>query len=337
VRRHDYEAEGALRDRVRSDPRRAKAHTELAAWLARCGRSPQAREALQAGLAQASRTGPLHHLLGLLFAATGRWGPAEQHLERAIAQEPTRLEYLNDLALVQGAAGRAAASVATLHRALALGGEAAGMAWLLGLGEQAVAEAEGRPARRPPAGSRRAAVVESIVARDPETAEALIGTTAEPTPERRETLRAVRKALTRLAAKNPAYPDLYFGLSLVAEQLGEVQRAIREAEKALALAPRYAEAYLLAVRLYEKDGKPAEAADRCRRVTELRPRWLDAHVRLGGLLQTQGLAHEAADAYRKAIAIDETYEAAREGLRVLEGAVPETSPDAGPGGRGGEA
>lgn len=327
MRRHDYETEGAFRGRVRSEPRRARAHTELAAWLLRSGRMAQAREALQAGMGQASRTAPLYHLLGLIFAGAGQYAAAERHLERAVAQEPTRFEYLRDLAFIQGAAGEAAASVATLHRAQTLGGEAAGLAWLLRLGEKAVAETEARPVRKPPAGSRRAAVVESLISRDPDVAEALIATVSESTPEWRETLRAIRKALTGLAIRNPAYPDLYFGLSLVAEQLGEVQHAIQEAEKALALNPRYAEAHLLAVRLYEKDGKPDAAVDRCRHVTELRPRWLDAHVKLGRLLQQQGRADEAADAYRKAIEIDAKCQAAREGLEMLAGAV-----QGGPGG-----
>jgi tetratricopeptide (TPR) repeat protein len=53
------------------------------------------------------------------------------------------------------------------------------------------------------------------------------------------------RALARLAAQHPAYPDLHFGLSLVAEQLGELDRAIEAAEKAITINPRYAEAHLL--------------------------------------------------------------------------------------------
>jgi tetratricopeptide (TPR) repeat protein len=317
---HDYEAEGAYRDRAQANPSAAKVHGELAAWLMRTGRMAQAREALQTGLAQASRTAGLYHILGLIFAGAGEHGAAERHLKRAVAQDPSRFEYARDLAFIQGAAGSVSASVASLRQAASLGGgaEATGLDWLLRMGEHAAAESKERPSRKPPQVSRRAAVVEHLVTRDPEVAEALIPTRGDPTAEDRETLRAIRRALGRLASDNPSYPDLYFGISLVAEQLGEVQRAIEAAERALTLNPRYAEAALLAVRLYEKSGRPEQAAERCRQVTEMRPQWLDAHLRLGKLLREQGCVREAADAYRKAVELDGRCEEARKGLETLE-------------------
>jgi tetratricopeptide (TPR) repeat protein len=163
--------------------------------------------------------------------------------------------------------------------------------------------------------------VESLVAREPEMAEALIAGREASDPRKREVLRAARQALRRLIARNPAYPDLYFGMSLVAEQLGEIDRAIEAAEKALALNPRYVEACLLAVRLYEKRGEPARAAQRCLTVTELEPQWLDAHLRLGHLLREQGRVRDAAEAYRRALEVKADCEEARHGLERLEAAL----------------
>jgi len=324
MQRHDYEAEGAYRDRARSNPGAAKVHGELAAWLMRAGRMAQAREALQSGLTQASRTAGLYHILGLIFAGAGEHAAAERHLKRAVAQDPSRFEYARDLAFIQGAAGSVSASVASLRHAAFLGGgaEASGLDWLLRVGEQAAADAKERPARKPPQVSRRAAIIEQLVLRDPEAAEALTAKRGDATAEDRETLRAVRRALVRLTSENPSYPDLYFGISLVAEQLDEVERAIEAAEKALSLNPRYAEAALLAVRLYEKSGRPEQAAARCRQVTEIKPQWLDAHLRLGKLLREQGCPREAADAYRKAVEIDGRCEEARKGLELLEASLP---------------
>jgi len=328
MRRHDYDKEATLRARVQSEPGRPEVYSGLGAWLLRAGRLAQAREVLQAGLAQASRTARIHHLLGLIFAGAGDHDAGERHLARAVDQEPGRFEFLRDLGLVQGAAGRVTSSVETLRQAVGVGGDAAaGLAWLVRLGERATAEMGAKPERRPPPRPRRAAVVERIVARDPAVAEVLAIRRTEFSPEERENLRAARRALARLAAQHPGYADVHFGLSLVAEQLGEMDRAIEAAEKALAINPRYAEACLLAVRLYQHGGRPDRAVERCKQVTELRPGWLDAHLRLGGLMRDQGRAGEAAEAYRRALAVNGRCEEAKRGL---EAAMAEAEAGGGP-------
>lgn len=115
MRRHDYHKEAALRERVRAEPACAQAHAELGAWLCRAGRLGQAKEALQAGIAQAVKTARLHYLLGMIFAGAGDYASAERHLERAAQQDPGRFEFVRDLGLVQAAAGRTAVSVETLR------------------------------------------------------------------------------------------------------------------------------------------------------------------------------------------------------------------------------
>jgi tetratricopeptide (TPR) repeat protein len=225
--------------------------------------------------------------------------------------------------------------VESLRQAVSVGGDAAAnLGWLLKLGEQTLADSGAKPDRRPPRPARRAAVVERIVARDPSVAEALATRTGPLSPQEMETLRAARRALLRLAAQHPSYADLHFGLSLVAEQLGELDRAIEAAERAIAINPRYAEACLLAVRLYERRGRKDIAAEHCRRTTELRPNWLDAHLNLGRLMHEQGRPAEAIDSYRKALVIDGRCEEARQRLVVLEAAVagPPPGPAAGEGG-----
>jgi len=131
-----------------------------------------------------------------------------------------------------------------------------------------------------------------------------------------------------LAGQNPSHADLHFGLSLVAEQLGETDRAVEAAEKALTLNPHYVEACLLAVRLYEKSGEPSRAEQRCRQASRLRPRWADVHVRLGRILHEQGRAREAAEAYHQALRIDGGCDEARQSVATLEAALAEEGDDA---------
>ena len=319
MRRHDYEKEAELRARVAANPTRSRVHTELAAWLSRAGHAAQARDVLQAGLATSERTARIHHLLGLMLCGAGDHDSGLRHLERAVEKEPTRFGFVRDLAFAQGAAGRAASSVETLRLAVGLGGEGAScLKWLLRAGERALADTGARAERHPPPSSRRAASVERMVLRNPEMAEVLIPRKGAPGAQERETLRAARRALVRLAGQNPSHADLHFGLSLVAEQLGEVDRAIEAAEKALTLNPHYVEACLLAVRLYEKSGKVRRAEQRCRHATQLRPRWADLHVRLGRILREQGRGREAAEAYQQALRIDDHCHEAREVIATLE-------------------
>lgn len=329
MRRHDYEKEAELRARVGAEPTRPDAHTELAAWLSRAGRLAQAREVLQAGLGAAGRTARIHHLLGLILCGAGDYNSGLRHLARAAEKEPTRFVFLRDLAFAQGAAGRTASSVESLRQAVSLGGEGAlRLGWLLRVGERVLADWGARAERRPPQPSRRAAVVARIVSRNPEAAEALIPRKGAPGSKERETLRAARRALMQLAGQSPSHADLYFGLSLVAEQLGEIDRAVEAAEKALTLNPHYVEACLLAVRLYERSGKPNRAEQRCRQATRLRPRWADVHVRLGHILHEQGRGREAAEAYHQALRIDGGCDEARQGVATLETALAEEGDDA---------
>ncbi len=329
MRRHDYEKEAELRARVRSEPTLSRVHTELAAWLSRAGRLAQAREVLQAGLAVAERAAEIHHLLGLIFCGGGDYDSGLRHLARAVEKRPARFVFLRDLALAQGAAGRTASSVESLRQAVSLGSEGAlRLGWLLHVGERVLADWGGRAERRPPQPSQRAAVVERIVSRNPEAAEALIPRKGAPGSKERETLRAARRALMRLAGQNPSHADLHFGLSLVAEQLGETDRAVEAAEKALTLNPHYVEACLLAVRLYEKSGEPSRAEQRCRQASRLRPRWADVHVRLGRILHEQGRAREAAEAYHQALRIDGGCDEARQSVATLEAALAEEGDDA---------
>jgi len=238
--------------------------------------------------------------------------------------EPTRFGFLRDLALARGAAGRTASSVESLGLAVSLGGEEASrLKWLLHVGERALSEMGGRAERRAPRVSRRAAVIERMVSRNPEMAAALIPRKGAPGAKERETLRAARRALVRLARQHPSHADLHFGLSLVEEELGEIDRAIEAAEKALTLNPHFVEACLLAVRLYEKTGKPRRAEHRCRHATRLRPRWADVHARLGRILHEQGRGREAAEAYRQALRIDGDCHEARQGVATLEAVLAE--------------
>ena len=318
MRRHDYEKEAALRERARLEPARTQVHTALAAWLVRTGRLAQACEVLRAALGLAERTGPIHHLLGLVLCGAGDYQSGLRYLKRAVAREPARFVFVRDLGLAEGAAGLAASSIETLRQAAALAGdEGAAPTWLLRVGERCVAASGGRAARQPPRVPRRAVVIERIVSRDPEVAEALIPRKGAPGSRQRETLRAARRALARLATDHPAHADVHFGLSLVAAQLGEIDRATEAAEKALTINPRYVEACLLAVRLYEKSGDPKRAEQRCRQAAQLKPRWPDVHVCLGRLLREQGRPGEAADEYRQALQIDANCREARLGIEVL--------------------
>jgi len=321
-RRHDYRKEARLRDLVQAEPGRAQGHSRLAAWLARSGRVGQAQDVLRRGLAAADRPADLDHLLGLMLCSAGAWESGVRHLERAAAREPARFTFVRDLALAQAAAGRTAASVETLRDAVRLAGaQGRRLVWLLRLAERAVMESGGRPARRPPAPSREEAAIEQIVTRDPEVAGALIPRKGAPGTPRREVLRAARRALAGLLAERPTHADLYFGLGRVAEELGELDRAIEAAEKAIALNPRYVEACLLAVRLYRKSGRADRAEDRCRAAADLRPNWADVHLSLGGILNEQGRPDEAAVAYRRALDLGADSDEARRGVEAVAAAV----------------
>jgi len=102
------------------------------------------------------------------------------------------------------------------------------------------------------------------------------------------------------------------------EQVGRIDDAIAETEKALDLDPSLAKAHLNLLILYAKIGKAKQAEEHYRALVALAPdQFSEAYYNYGVLLRDQGKFDEAEQAFRKTLAIAPTNDAAHDNLGYL--------------------
>src|SRR5205807_1284249 len=102
------------------------------------------------------------------------------------------------------------------------------------------------------------------------------------------------------------------------EQVGRIDDAIAETEKALKLDPSLAKGHLNLLILYAKTGKAKQAEEHYRDLVALAPdQFSEAYYNYGVLLRNQGKFDEAEKAFRKTLAIAPTNDAAHDNLGYL--------------------
>ena len=102
------------------------------------------------------------------------------------------------------------------------------------------------------------------------------------------------------------------------EQVGRIDDAIAETEKALELDPSLAKAHLNLLILYAKTGKAKQAEEHYKALVTLAPdQFPDAYYNYGVLLVEQGNFDEAAKAFRETLAIAPSNDAAHNNLGYL--------------------
>jgi len=121
----------------------------------------------------------------------------------------------------------------------------------------------------------------------------------------------LRDELRRLDMGAPSH--LERGVQL--EQVGRVEDAIAETEKALQLDPTLVRAHVNLIILYGRNGNPDKAEEHYRTAVKLNPRQFpDAYYNHGVLLLQQGKLDETEKAFRRALEIDPSYAAAHNNL-----------------------
>jgi len=130
-------------------------------------------------------------------------------------------------------------------------------------------------------------------------------------PPLEDPLRDALRALDLSAASH-----LERGVQL--EQVGRIDDAISETEKALKLDPSLAKAHLNLLILYAKTGKAKQAEEHYKALVDLAPdQFSEAYYNYGVLLRNQGKFDEAEKAFRKTLAIAPTNDAAHDNLGYL--------------------
>jgi len=115
----------------------------------------------------------------------------------------------------------------------------------------------------------------------------------------------------KLANAHGDLAKIYFDLGMIEEAVGEYQ-------KALALGPTYPDMHNRLGVCYREQGKHENALKEFARALEINPRYVDAYVSLGILHHRMGQDEQAIAAWEKALALDPRNHLAQLHLRVVK-------------------
>jgi tetratricopeptide (TPR) repeat protein len=128
------------------------------------------------------------------------------------------------------------------------------------------------------------------------------------------------KTLLTALSRQPAQAELHYQCGRVLARLGRHEEAIRENEQAVELKPEFTRALIELGKLYHQTDRDADAATRLEQAIAAGADYADVHYLLGNLYRNQGRVGRARSAYRRALLLNDRYEAAHEALEALPAA-----------------
>ena len=292
----------------------------LALWSG--GNVVAAVEALRAAVHVNPECAELHFQLGTLLTSLEKYEEAELRFTQALTIDRDHTEAMVDLALCCGARGAPGEAVTHLQRAQARRPNDARIGLLLAQAAQAVRQ-QGLPVR---VRARMADVdtadgrhgideLSHLIAAEPDFVDAFLCVPVGEVDERvfATLLRTLEVALER----QPEHAELHFHCGRLLERLGRRDDAIAENERAVQLDPTFTRALIELGKLYQATDRSAAAAARLEQAVHNGAEYADVYFLLGNLYRDAGQVSRARSAYRRALALNDHYEAAQAALASL--------------------
>lgn len=308
---------------LRDHPEDGDARISLSLALWKQGRPGEARATLEEGVRRRPLDAEIHYHLGVMLAAADEFDQARTLLEKAVVLDPMHALGWERLAQCCSVEGRAEEAVAHLERAHQADPSHARIAWQLSL---VAADSVVRGAGRSPAlvssgavPAEEAAIVrlsEAITA-EPDFVEAFLSLPS--TEVDRDIFSVLASAIEQALEHHPEFADLHYHCGEVCRRLGRQAEAIAHVEKAVSLNPRYVSALIRLARLYGETDRWREGMKRLEQAIDAGGDYPDVHFMMGRLAQRDGQADRARQAYRRALDLNDGYEAARDALHALAG------------------
>ncbi len=292
----------------------------LACWSA--GESDEALDALREGIRSNPEDAELHFQLGTLLSAQERYDEAELRFTQAINIDRRHSEACVSLALCYGTRNNSAEAVSYLRRAQAVKPWDARIALLLtqaakaarqqGLSTRTQAQ---MPSSDDDNNEQGLEELSQVMVSEPDFVDALLALSDEKVDTRvfDLLLTAIRTALRR----HPAHAELHYHCGRLLARLGRCDDAIAENEQAVDIQPTFIRALIELAKLYQQTDRTSDAATRLEQAITAGAEYADVYYLLGNLYRKQGYVGRARSAYKRALLINERYEAAVQALETL--------------------
>ncbi len=298
----------------------ARIRSVLALWSA--GHSEAAVASLRDAIEADPECAEYHFQLGTLLTSLEQYDEAELRFAQALSIDHDHSEALLSMGLCCGLRGALTEAAKHLQRAQALRPHDARIGMLLAqAGEALMQQGQAVHIRAYMPGEEsiedRGGIDELSRAIEAELdfVDSFLSIPSDMVDER--VFVVLAKALEAAIARRPDHAGLHFQDGRVAKRLGRRDDAIRASEQAVQIDPTFTRALIELGRLYAQTDRWADATTRLEQAVEAGGAYADVYLLLGSLYRNRGLVTKARSAYRRALVINESYEAALEALADL--------------------
>jgi len=293
------------------------------AWaFSAAGKREQALDTLRIAVGRDPECAELHFQLGVLLASMENFEEAELRFTQAVNIDRNHAGALVNLALCRGMRGAPGEALGHLQRAQRQSPHDPRIGLLLAQAAGAHREAGHLPnvrADMPGEGhaSDRRGIIElsRVIEAEPDFVDAFLSL-SEGEVDRdvfAMLLQTIRTALER----QPEHAELHYHCGRVLDRLGRPEDAITENERAVAIDPRFTRAMIELGRLYHRTDRTGDAATRLEQAVAAGAEYADVFYLLGNLYRDRGEVGRARSAYRRALLINDGYQAALKALASL--------------------
>ena len=297
----------------------AQVRHALLLWEA--GRPDDAIASLRHSVSKNPERAELHFQLGTLLSSMQDYEEAELRFTQAINLDRRHTEAWVSLAMCCGLRHAPREAVGYLQTAQKQRPNDLRIAMLLAQAAAAVqatgAEVCLQPAMPDEAYVDPAGVAElaSVIQSDPDFVDAFLSISVTDLDKR---VYAMLLATIELALeRQPEHAELHFHCGQVLDRLGRREDAISATERARAIDPTFARALIELGRLYHRTNRRADAMARLEEAIRAGADYADVHLMLGDLYRDEGKTDRAKASYRRALALNDRYEAAEQALAAL--------------------
>ncbi len=290
--------------------------------LAAGGDRDQAIQSLREGIRLDPECAELHFQLGTLLASSEDYEEAELRFTQALNIDRDHTDALVSLALCCGVRRSPAEALAHLQRAQALSPHDARIGLLLAQAAKAVQQqgvscrVQARLPDSDPVDDRRGIdELSRVIETDPDFVDAFLSI---PVGRVDETIFAMLlKTLEAALERQPEQVELHYHCGRVLQRLGRRQDAINRNERAVQIDPTFTRPLIELARLYQQTDRRADATTRLEQAIAAGAEYADVYYLLGNLCREQGQVGRARSAYRRALLLNDRYEAASKALEAL--------------------
>ncbi|MCH8914168.1 MAG: tetratricopeptide repeat protein [Planctomycetes bacterium] len=307
---------------VEQDKAQTAVRIRHALSLASAGQCEAAMQSLREGITRSPESAELHFQLGTLLSSIERYEEAELRFSQAINIDPDHTEALVSLALCCGLRNVPGEALPHLQRAQARRPHDARLGLLLAQAAKAVQQ-QGfsvrvrayMPDGDPVDDERGMAELSRVIESEPDFVDAFLAIPVGRVDER--VFAMLLATLERALERQPAHAELHYQCGRVLARLGRREDAISENEQAVLIDPRFTRSLIELGKLYQQTDRSADASTRLEQAIAAGAEYADVYYLLGNLYRKQGFIGRARSAYRRALVLNDHYDAAIKALEAL--------------------